>query len=78
MKEQRSARSFICCAQDTAGLGYGKHLPVSVKTGFLNQRRIEDKTNIFFLFLSENVCYDPSLEPSRLVETVLIMSHNIR
>ena len=26
---------------------------------------IEDNSKIFFLFLNENICFDPSLEPSR-------------
>ena len=29
------------------------------------QEGIEDNSKIFFLFLKENICCDPSLEPSR-------------
>ena len=30
-----------------------------------DKKDIEDNSDIFFLFLNENICCDPSLEPSR-------------
>ena len=36
---------------------------------------IGDNSKIIFLFLNENTCCDPSLEPSN--ETVLMMGHKI-
>ena len=39
--------------------------------GYLKQFK-----NIFFLFRNENICCDPSLEPS--LQEVLMMGHKIR
>ena len=41
------------------------------------RRGIEDNLKIVFLILNEGICCDPSLEPSRLDETFLMMGHKI-